>query len=58
MSFENVGVLKLASTGRSYRIEITDRVLTKICYVSKRDVELVKAGKKKTATIYVLKREV
>lgn len=51
--FENVGVLKLASTGRSYRIECFGFISA---YVSVKDVERVKLGKVKTVTIWRRKR--
>ncbi|MCK4478375.1 hypothetical protein KAU88_07605 [Candidatus Bathyarchaeota archaeon] len=52
-SFENVGILKLASTGRSYKLEYLGFISA---YVSVKDVELVRQGKKKTATIFKVKR--
>lgn len=51
--FENVGILKLASTGRSYRLEYLGFI---VAYVSIGDVERVKLGKAKTATIWKVKR--
>jgi len=51
--FEDVGVLKLSSTGRSYRLQYLGFI---VAFVSVKDVELVRQGKKKTATIFKVKR--
>lgn len=51
--FENVGVLKLSSSERSYKLEYLGFI---VAYVSVKDVEAVRQGKKKTATIWKVKR--
>lgn len=55
--FDIVGVLVLASTGRSFRIELKDYPFSCPYYVSIKDLEDVKARRKKTATIYMLKKD-
>ena len=51
--FENVGCLKLASTGRSYRLEYLNFI---VAFVSVKDVERVREGKKRAAPIWRVKR--
>ncbi len=50
--FENVGVLELASTGRSFRIEMKGGL---VCYVAIRAVGQVLYGVEKSATIFKIK---
>ena len=59
-SFDVVGVAILSSSKRSLRLEIKDsqhNVFTEYFYVSVKDIEAVLNGRKKTATIYILKSE-
>jgi len=51
--FEDVGILKLSSSGRSYRLEYLGFI---VAYVSVKDVKAVVAGKKRTAPIWRVKR--
>ena len=57
-SFDVVGVAILSSSKRSIRLEIKDDPSTlfyKRFYVGVKDLEAVLRGRKKTATIYILK---
>lgn len=56
MDFENIGTAKLASTGRSYALDITppNSLFSIRCYVGVKDLEKVKSRKKKYATVFVL----
>lgn len=57
-SFEVVGVLLIASSRRSLKIELNDLPFTTFkhdAYVSIKDVEDLLRGRKKTATIWMRK---
>ena len=56
-SFEVVGVARLASTGKSLRLELRlpYTVFTEICYVPVKAVQDVIDKHKKEATVYKLK---
>jgi len=57
-SFEVVGVILMASSKRSLKIELNDLSFTTFkhnAYVSIKDVEAVLKGKKREATIWMLK---
>ena len=58
-AFDNIGTARLASTGRSYALDFTppDSVFSIRAYIGIRDLEDVKANKKKYATIYILKNK-
>ena len=57
-SFEVVGVILMASSKRSLKIELNDLPFTTFkhnAYVSIKDVEAVIAGRRKTDTIWMIK---
>ena len=56
--FEVVGVLLMASSKRSLKIELNDLPFTTFkhnAYISIKDVEAVIAKRKKTATVWMIK---
>ena len=58
--FQNVGVLLMASTKRSLRIELNNLPYTtfqQIVYVSIKDVEAVLNHRKKTATLWIINKD-
>jgi len=55
--FENVGVARVASSGRSLKLELhlPNTVFMEVAYVSIKDIEKVIAKHKKNATIWQVK---